>query len=535
MSGEQLQLVPVRVPTGSVKVPFIVGKERAITLGRDPRNDLVVPDAEVSKRHAEIRFRDGAFMVIDLNSSNGTFVNGRRRGACSVKPGDLLEIGQSAFEVAARVVKSEVGQVSIVNDCQTQVLMASPLEELMATGAVGATGVEKRLFERLQIAFDALRSLIQITDLRKLSAKILDVTFELLSTDVGAVFLYTHGGSELEECATRVRPGIEQVDVNLSRTILDQAINEKAGVLASDALTDERFSEAKSIVMSGVRSVMCVPLFCQDTCYGALYVSHYAKVGAFSSSDLDLFTAIGAGAGVAVSNAFLARDLAEEARTRQSLGRFLSPVLVEQVMSERVNLELGGLEQEVTVLFADIRGFTALTERSRAQDIVTLLNDYFEPMVDVIFKHSGILDKFIGDAIMALWGPPESQHHDAGRALAAAQEMQSRLAQHNEARRLEGEEPIHIGIGLASGVCVAGNIGARRRMEYTVIGDAVNLASRLSSVAGPGEVVCDRQTFSRAGSPANFSPRPPEVVKGKTAPVDTFVAVCSNPALDSTH
>ena len=269
---------------------------------------------------------------------------------------------------------------------------------------------------------------------------------------------------------------------------------------------------------------MCVPLFCQETCYGALYVSHYAKVGAFSSDDLNLFTAIGAGAGVAVSNAFLARDLAEEARTRQSLGRFLSPVLVEQVMSERVDLGLGGQEQEVTVLFADIRGFTSLTERSRAHDIVTLLNDYFEPMVDVIFKHSGILDKFIGDAIMAIWGPPESQHHDARRALAAAQEMQVRLAEHNDERSAAGKEPIHIGIGLASGVCVAGNIGARRRMEYTVIGDAVNLASRLSSVAQAGEVVCDRQTYSRAGSPEEFSSRPPEMVKGKTAPVDTFVA-----------
>ena len=145
-------------------------------------------------------------------------------------------------------------------------------------------------------------------------------------------------------------------------------------------------------------------------------------------------------------------------------------------------------------------------------------------MVDVVFKHSGVLDKFIGDAIMALWGPPESQHHDARRALAAAQEMQASLAQHNDERGAEGKEPIHIGIGLASGVCVAGNIGARRRMEYTVIGDAVNLASRLSSVAGAGEVVCDRQTYTRAGSPADFTSRPPEMVKGKTAPVDTFVA-----------
>ena len=107
-----------------------------------------------------------------------------------------------------------------------------------------------------------------------------------------------------------------------------------------------------------------------------------------------------------------------------------------------------------------------------------------------------------GDAIMAIWGPPESQHHDARRALAAAQEMQIRLAEHNAERRAGGKEPIHIGIGLASGVCVAGNIGARRRMEYTVIGDAVNLASRLSSVAEAGDR--HRSYFAADGSVENF-------------------------------
>ena len=151
-------------------------------------------------------------------------------------------------------------------------------------------------------------------------------------------------------------------------------------------------------------------------------------------------------------------------------------------------------------------------------------------MVEVIFHHDGILDKFIGDAIMAIWGPPVSKTDDASKAFRAAIAMQKELFMLNQERETRGENPIEIGIGLASGLCVAGNIGARRRMEYTVIGDAVNLSSRLSAIAEAGEVICDAETFKRVGSPNDAIELPPTQVKGKEKPVKLYKAWSSERA-----
>jgi adenylate cyclase len=156
--------------------------------------------------------------------------------------------------------------------------------------------------------------------------------------------------------------------------------------------------------------------------------------------------------------------------------------------------------------------------------VVSLLNEYFDQMVEAVFEHGGVLDKYIGDALMAVWGTPVSQPEDASRAVAAACDMQQILVSLNAMRADRGAEPIGVGIGLASGVCVSGAIGARRRMEYTVIGDAVNLASRLAGMAGTGEVLCDEPTFRRAGEPAGSCELPPAQVKGKHRPVAVFRA-----------
>jgi adenylate cyclase len=151
--------------------------------------------------------------------------------------------------------------------------------------------------------------------------------------------------------------------------------------------------------------------------------------------------------------------------------------------------------------------------------VVSLLNEYFDQMVEVVFCHGGALDKFIGDALMAVWGMPVASDQDALRAVAAAQEMLSTLESFNMFRADRGEEAVRVGIGLATGSCVVGAIGARRRLDYTVIGDAVNLASRLADVAGPGQIICDAETYTRAGAPADAERLAPQQVKGKDQPV----------------
>jgi PAS domain S-box-containing protein len=173
-------------------------------------------------------------------------------------------------------------------------------------------------------------------------------------------------------------------------------------------------------------------------------------------------------------------DITREKRIKGTMVRFMSDRVVEQLLDLDETL-LGGATQEVTILFADIRNFTGLSERLGAREMVAVLNDYFALMVDVIFKHGGTLDKFIGDAIMAVFGAPFVAADDTDNAVATAIEMLARLREFNQRQESEGRSTLKIGVGIDTGEVVAGTIGSPRRMDYTVIGDHVNVASRVES------------------------------------------------------
>ena len=528
MNQVRASLVPIPTPDNEGGEPIAL-KRNLETLGRSPANTIPLQDPLISKTHAKIVREGNDFHLVDLHSSNGSYVNERPIASCKLHNGDEISIGRSKFTFSLR----ELAEISFADNSQalgTQVLKASSIDELIK-GLHAEQEKESDLnFGRLQATLKALSELSQINNIELLCQKILDFTKEVVKPERGMVLLYQSDDTKNLKLIASIGTNENTESLNISRTIVDAAVENRSGILAADVQSDERFAEAKSVMASGMRSVMCVPLLDKSQVFGIALLSHSGQIGAFTPADLDLFTAIATGAGMALANAHMALRLARAAQTRQSLERFLSPVLVEQVINNQVSLKRGGNEQEVTVMFADIRGFTSLTERSAARDVVVLLNEYFDRMVEVIFHHDGILDKFIGDAIMALWGPPTSKPDDASKAFRAAIAMQKELFLLNQEREKRGENPIEIGIGLASGICVAGNIGARRRMEYTVIGDAVNLSSRLSSIADAGEVICDAETFKRVGSPSDAIELPPTQVKGKEKPVKLYKAWSSEQA-----
>jgi adenylate cyclase len=213
-------------------------------------------------------------------------------------------------------------------------------------------------------------------------------------------------------------------------------------------------------------------------------------------------------------------DVTEEKRVRNTLSRYLPPQVAEQVLADP-DLNLGGVSQAATVLFSDIRDFTTISESMGARATVALLNEYFSSMADAISEHHGILDKYIGDAIMAVFGVPFATQSDTDNAVAAALDMLSRLHGLNQLRRQRGEAPVSIGIGLSTGDLVAGNIGSPRRMDYTVIGDTVNLASRLESMTkvwGVG-LLASGPTMNALSIACRSRELDRMRVKGKTEPV----------------
>lgn len=223
------------------------------------------------------------------------------------------------------------------------------------------------------------------------------------------------------------------------------------------------------------------------------------------------------------------RGLTEEKKAkyvRSVFTKYVAPNVVEEILSDPDKLALGGERRELTVLFSDIRGFTTMSEKLDPSEVVSYLNEYFTEMNKLVFKHSGTLDKFIGDAIMALWGVPTKHPDDPVRAVRCAVEMMEELAKLRQRWISEGKEKgatFDIGVGINTGVAVAGNIGSDLRQDYTVIGDTVNLASRLESLNKEfkSHIIISQNTYEQVKDklPYQFRPLEPVQVKGKTEKV----------------
>src|SRR5262249_3686849 len=197
------------------------------------------------------------------------------------------------------------------------------------------------------------------------------------------------------------------------------------------------------------------------------------------------------------------------------------PEVAEMVVANP-DIRLGGVNQRVTVLFADIRGFTPMSESMEPGRVVEILNEYFTRVTEVIFDCGGMVDKYIGDAVMAVFGAPVSKGNDAANAVNAAVQIQRLLIELNRDAEARQWPELRVGIGINTGLATAGNIGSPRRLDYTVIGDTVNTASRLMSNAAPGQILISHATVAEAGNEFEFAQLAPLRVKGRTEPVELF-------------
>lgn len=207
---------------------------------------------------------------------------------------------------------------------------------------------------------------------------------------------------------------------------------------------------------------------------------------------------------------------AQESRHKKHIlglfGRYVSKDVVKHITENKEALELGGTEREITAMFADIRGFTTISEKMKPHQVISFLNYYFGDMTDLVFKHEGTLDKFIGDALFAVWGSPLPQKDHALNAVKCAIEIQQRLKKQKRA----GIPKIKLGIGICTGPAVIGNMGSTQRQEFTAIGDTVNTASRLSGITDGGQIIITESTYNLVKDNVKVKKLTPVKVKGKT-------------------
>jgi adenylate cyclase len=529
-----LKITSPEAPERSVEL------SRHNTLGRHPDNTIQILDLIVSKNHCHIDEADGHFVLKDLGSLNGTFINGERVDKQRVLgAGDEITLGATkiVFDAPASGVgvagddlgeaatKSALGRVTmspgmVESHVRAKLLQAAE-QHFVPERLVTDVAALRRDYEKLRVSFELTRVIAGELDVDRLLEKILSTAFALLPADRGVVLLLDEGGTPKPRCV-RTKRGEANEQVALSTTIINEVLRDRAAVLSSDALMDARFKGAQSIIMQGIRSSIAVPLIHSSQLLGVMVLDSQVAANAFSEKDLQLTQAFANQAAVAIQNGLFALKIEKEALTRQRFQRLLSPAIAELVVSGEVEVEKGGRSRNVSVYFSDIRGFTAMSERKTAQEIVDMLNEYFELMVEVVFKHEGTLDKFVGDEIMALFGAPVEHADDAYRAVKVAVEQMHALEEWNLVRVAEGDDPVQIGIGVNSGEVVAGYLGSSKALEYTVIGDVVNTASRLCSTAKAGEILISRSTYELVKDSFVCEELPPVQVKNKAQPLPIF-------------
>ncbi len=509
------------------------------TMGRGSANDLVLNDTSISRFHAVLKALDtNVFRIADRGSTNGVILNGVRIDTeTTLKHGDQFKLGIYAvtFEHVddAGLIIQKSGLSPVISevlrgDAQLSLRHHPVGTDTSRTALIEAIQKLERENYLLTVLYDAGKALNSKLSLDAIAEQVMNLAFRIEGVERGFLMLFDEQGAVLHQSEVRTRrkrerePVGEQPSLILSQTILQRLKTDKEPILVTDAASDARFSASDSLRMSGLRSAMLAPLIGANRLLGMIYADNLKRASAFTQEELNVFALVAAQAAAAIDNVLAHAELAESAIQRSALERFLSPDVVELIASNPGGVRLGGVNREATILFADIRGFTKLSEKMPPQQVVEVLNEYFTRVTDVIFEHGGMLDKYIGDAVMAVFGAPISKGNDSVNAVKSAIEIQRLVAEMNRDAAAREWPVLRVGIGINTGVVTAGNIGSPKRLDYTVIGDTVNTAARLMSKAAPEQIIISVTTALELGPGYELAAMNPLKLKGKAEPQPAF-------------
>jgi adenylate cyclase len=506
-------------------------------VGRAVDNPIRLNQDNVSRYHAEILLvpTTGLPRVVlkDLDSSNGSFVNGEPVTLVELADGDLVHFGSTRCRFQAGAAEALPANVA----GGATALWTADLAALHRTaGQQGAESdfdpersvimvpgrlANERTQAKLRILLEIGRSLSALEELDALLERALALLFEHMAVD-RATILLRNADDSLEPRALQVRDGLPRDAGFYSRQIAEAVFAGGDPQLSADAAVDSRYDGSQSIIAQRIHASLCVPLKGRDATLGVLYVDNLSLRGIYTREDADLLLAIGCQVGLALDNAALLERVRREAAYRGKLERFFPPAVNRKLRESETLLSV--IDTEVTALFCDISDYTGLCSTLTPAQVIRMLNAWFEVMVEeIIFPLGGTLEKYIGDALLAVWGAPYRSAQDADLAVQAAVRMQRAVTRFNTEWCRNGRRPIAIHVGLNTGPAAAGNIGTRRLVQYATVGDTTNLASRICAAAAAGEVLIAESTRARL-APGRWplSALPPTRVKGKQAPLSLY-------------
>ncbi len=514
---------------------------RTVVVGRAVTSDVPIYDPTISRRHAEVSLTEGGVKVKDVGSSNGTFLNGARITEAIAGENDVITFGKVAFRVkevtapaprpkvvpplpsefGAKAGSTILRQLPVTNSGGVPaIVLDSPAGPSHLR--VSAPSLEERRQKKLELLLEVSKELSRQQELDRLLDKVVDFTFQIMNVDRVSILLLEEATGELVPKISKGRTAQSAASKHVPQSIARRVVEERVAILSDNTPADERF-KGKSILIQSVRSAMCTPLMgTAQKVLGILYVDNLTAAHSFADEDLEFLIAFGSLAAVAIENSQRSERLRHEALVLSNFQRYFAPNVAAQIAQQTGAVQLGGQKRPVVIFFSDIRGFTAMSETMSPDDIATLLTEYFTEMVELVFEHGGTLDKFMGDAMLALWGAPIVHEDDADRAMQCALDQLTALEKLNRKWKDEGRPELGVGFGINFGEVFAGNIGSDRRLEYTVIGDAVNTASRLCANAGRNEILISEPFYRELKHPPGVETLEPIQVKGKAKKVPVY-------------
>jgi adenylate cyclase len=536
--------------------------KQKITIGRSKNNDLILHDDTVSRHHAEILETKKGYFISDLGSYNKTTVNGKSAESTFLKHGDKIQLGLTKLSfLESTTTPDKAGESLVIStgdhdvkEFQHILQSSSALKDLgdsrellVSLEGKGESHIDKtddisskklghvsesnlstlaRSNKVLFVLYEISRHLNQIHDFDELLKKIVDLIFMVIDADYG--FLVLTSGMEGEELIPvvvkhKTDHGTPPGEIRASRTLINRVIHDKVALLTSNAMADSRLDGAKSVMIQRIRSAICVPLWRKDKIIGIIQLDSVQFNNQFTQDDLELLKAIGSQVSMVIEQASLNEQIREEELMRSRLERFHSPQVIEMILKGGQLTKDDIMEPKeltATILFTDIVNFTHLSETMPPRETNIILNKYFSKMTDVIFKYDGTLDKYIGDGMMAVFGAPMEKEDDAERAVRAGLEIIRELA--DMMKETSKDRKFDIRIGINTGRVVAGNMGSPKRMEYTVIGDPVNVASRLESLARPNQILIGEETFKLVKDKFDIRKVGARKVKGKRSEIMVY-------------
>lgn len=495
--------------------------------GRSPDCDVEVPDPNASRHHSRVEWDGSNVIAHDNGSSNGTFVNEQRITEVQLRHGDVLRMGETRLRVQRRVHKSpssssQPGASSSVFGFReasgdlSQSLSLSVLQPGLSSSSNAET-----LQTRLNAIIWVAEALASITKLDKLYGPILETLFNVFPQAERAFLMLGETHDNMVPRAVRQRNGSASDNLTVSSSLCKAALERKDIMAYTDGVNTD-FDQGMSLLNLNIRSAMVAPLIVKEEVLGLLVVDTSDRERSFNEDDLALAAAVCHQISIALKNAKLLEDVEHEVNTRRNLMRFLPRPVVDQAVGGELDLRLGGSTCSGAIFFADVIGFTSLSERLSPEQVVAMMNSFFNTMVPCIESENGAIDKFMGDCVMAFWGVPFSQEDAPMRAAAAGLLMQNALVGFNTRGEVPGGEILDMGVGFDFGTVVAGNVGSEDRVEYTVLGNVVNTASRIQAVASRSQVLVGQEAYAAIRDRVKVLRMPPIELKNKKEPVAIY-------------